>query len=189
MTDHSLGIGTCTHSMTIPSYLHSEMYLQKNPWPNGISKLDRALPSWSLRKSEESRARITVAQEIEGTSSLKDLVDPKSITRKDFSHYEELNLMMAAELKWCWSTKLPSVEPWQYKRAKKSYTAEKILQRETSGSCSRRDACSFLHRHAAGDREDNVEWSGDRREILTWSKHTLQYRKWRNRLTGKAWTV
>ena len=26
-------------------------------------------------------------------------------------------------------------------------------------------------------------------EILTWSKHTLQYRKWRNRLTKKAWTV
>ena len=37
-------------------------------------------------------------QEIEATSSLKDLINPKSITGKDFSDYEELYLMMAAEL-------------------------------------------------------------------------------------------
>ena len=42
-------------------------------------------PSRSLRKSEESRARMAVDQEIEATSSLKDLTNPKSITRKDFS--------------------------------------------------------------------------------------------------------
>ena len=53
-------------------------------------------------KREESRARIAVDQEIEATSSLKDLTDPKSITGKDFSDYEELDLMMAAELKWCY---------------------------------------------------------------------------------------
>ena len=72
----------------------------KNPWPNGISKLDREFPSWSLRESEESRARIAVDQEIEATSSLKDLINPKSITGKDFSdYYEELDLVMVAELK------------------------------------------------------------------------------------------
>ena len=41
-------------------------------------------------------------QEIEATSSLKDLINPKSITGKEFSDYEELDLMMAAELKWCY---------------------------------------------------------------------------------------
>ena len=34
-----------------------------------------------------------------------------------------------------------------------------------------------------------MEWSGDTQKILTWSKHTLQYRKWRNRLTWKTQTV
>ena len=80
----------------------------------------------------------------------------------------------------------------QKERAKNSYTerkTEECFLRKTIWSWSRRDACSFLHTHATGDREDNVEWSGETQEILTWSKHTLQHRKWRNRLTGKAWTV
>ena len=54
-----------------------------------------------MRKSGESRARIAVDQEIEATSSLTDLISPKSITGKDFSDYEELDLM-AAELEWCY---------------------------------------------------------------------------------------
>ena len=29
MTDHAAGVGTCTQGMTIPSYLSSEMHLQK----------------------------------------------------------------------------------------------------------------------------------------------------------------
>ena len=55
------------------------------------------------------------------------------------------------------------------KRANNSYTerkTEECFQQKTIGSCSRRDACSFLHTHATGDREDNVEWSGDTQEIL-----------------------
>ena len=31
MTNHAVGIGTCTQSMMIPSYLPSEMHLQKFP--------------------------------------------------------------------------------------------------------------------------------------------------------------
>ena len=31
MTNHATGIGTCTQGMTIPSYLSSEMHLQKIP--------------------------------------------------------------------------------------------------------------------------------------------------------------
>ena len=41
-------------------------------------------------------------KKIEATSSLKDLINPKSITGKDFSDDEELDLMMAADLKWCY---------------------------------------------------------------------------------------
>ena len=41
-------------------------------------------------------------QEIEAVSSLKDLINPKSITGKDVSDYEELDLMMAAEFKRCY---------------------------------------------------------------------------------------
>ena len=93
-----------------------------------------------------------------------------------------------ATILFIWSTKLPSVEPWQDKRAKNSCTerkTEESFQRKTVGSCSRRDAYSFVHTHATGDREDNVEWSGDTQEMLTQNKRTLQYRKWRNRQTEK----
>ena len=31
-----------------------------------------------------------------------------------------------------------------------------VFQRKTIGSCSTRDACSILRRHATGDREENV---------------------------------
>ena len=71
--------------------------------------------------------------------------------REDFSDYEELDLMMAAELNgtilYLWSTKLPSVELLQNKKGEKIlHRAEdwRMFQRKTSGSCSRRDTCSFF---------------------------------------------
>ena len=50
LTNHAVGIGTCIQGMTIPSYLSSEMHLQKVPWPNTISELNSEYPSRSLRK-------------------------------------------------------------------------------------------------------------------------------------------
>ena len=193
MTNHAVGIWTCTQVAWQFRFISIRRCVCKIPWPNGISKLDREFPSWSLRKSEESRARTAVDQEIEATSSLKDLINPKSITGKIFLIMKNwiwwwLQNWNGATILFIWSTKLPSVEPWQDKRAKNSCTerkTEESFQRKTIGSCSRRDAYSFVHTHATGDREDNVEWSGDTQEILTQSKHTLQYRKWRNRLTEK----
>ena len=38
-------------------------------------------------------------KKIEAASSLKDLINSKSVTRKDFSDYEELDLMLATEVK------------------------------------------------------------------------------------------
>ena len=59
--------------------ISSRRCICKIPWPNGISKLGREFSSWSLRKSEESRARIA-----EAGSSLKDLINPKPFTGKRF---------------------------------------------------------------------------------------------------------
>ena len=78
------------------------------------------------------------------------------------------------------------------KRANISHTERKTeewKQRKTIGSCSRRDACSFLLMHVTGDGEDNVEWSGDTQENVTQSKHSLQYRKWKIQTDEEAWTV
>ena len=55
--------------------------------------------SRSLRRGEESRARVTEDQENRSNQLAEDL-NPKSILVKDFSDCEELDLMMAAELKW-----------------------------------------------------------------------------------------
>ena len=121
VTNHALGIWTCTQVTWQFRVISPRRCICKIPWPNGISKLDLEFPSWGLRKSEESRARIAVDREIEATSSLKDLINPKSITRKDFSDFEELDfddgsrIENGATILFIWSTKLPSVEPWQAK--------------------------------------------------------------------------
>ena len=85
-----------------------------------------------MRKSEESRARIAVYQEIEATSSLKDLFNPKSITGKGFSDYEELDLMMAAEFKWCQDVVYLIYEITE-RRAVTRQKGEKLLHRAEDG--------------------------------------------------------
>ena len=67
--------------------------------PYGISELSREFPSRSFRRGEESRARVTEDQENRSNQLAEDL-NPKSILVKDFSDCEELDLMMAAVLKW-----------------------------------------------------------------------------------------
>ena len=149
-------------------------FIVKIPWPNGVSKLSREFLSRRLRKSEESRARIAVDQDIEATSSLKDLINPKSITGKDFSDCEELDLMMAAELKWCYDIVYLIYEITE-RRAVTRQKRKNILhwagrlKNVFSGrqlGLVQEETCSFLHTHATGDREDNVEWSGETQEIL-----------------------
>ena len=76
MSHHAAGSGTCTQSgMTISSYLPAKMHLKN-------------VLQW--------------IKEIEAATSLMDLINPKSITGEDFPDYEELNLMMAAELTRCY---------------------------------------------------------------------------------------
>ena len=54
--------------------------------------------------------------------------------------------------------------PWQKGKGHNSCTERKTgecFQRETIGSCSRRDDCSFLHTHATGRRETMWKKVGD----------------------------
>ena len=92
---------------------------------------------------------------------------------------------MAAEFQWCCDI-VYFIHEITECRAVTRQKGEKILRRaedwecfqwKTFRSCSRRDACSFPHTHATGDREDNVEWSGDTQEILTKSKQETDWRK------------
>ena len=83
-------------------FISSRRCICKVHWPNGISKLDREFSSRSLRKSEESRARIAVDQEDRSNQLAEGPHQSKINYGKDFSDYEELDLMMAAELKWCY---------------------------------------------------------------------------------------
>ena len=124
MTNHGCGYWDLYSKHDNSELSHSRRCICKIPWPSGISKLDREFPSRSLRKSEESRARIAVDQEIEATSSLKDLINPNQLR-------EKISLIMKNWIWWwrqnwngatmlfIWSSKLPSVEPWQDKKGEK----------------------------------------------------------------------
>ena len=132
---------------------------------NSLTKRNFKAVSW-ISKQEFARRR-RIPRLLCRAKSLKDLISPKSITGKEFSDYEELDLMMTAELKWSYDIVFLIYEFTERKNSHTERKTEECFQRKTIGSCSRRDACSFLHTHGTGDREDNVEWSGDTQEILT----------------------
>ena len=196
MTDHAVGIGTCTQSMTIPSYLPSEMHLQKIPdqtefqsWIVNFhvdvcakAKNLALVLQWIKRLKQPARWRTSSIQINYGKRFLW-------LWRIGFWWRQNWNV---ATILLIWYTKLLSAEPWQDTKGENSHTerkSEECFQRKTIGSCSSRDACSFLHTHVKGDGADNAGRSGETQEILTWSKHTLLYRKWRHRLTWKAYPV
>ena len=85
--------------MTIPSYLTSEMHLQKFPDQTEFQSWIVNFQAGVCAKAKNLALVLQWINKIEATSSLKDLINPKSIAGKDFSDYEELDLMMAAELK------------------------------------------------------------------------------------------
>ena len=93
-------IGTCTQSCMIkPSYHSPEIHRGKF--------LDHAgFQSWIVNfrtevcsKAKNPTRAFEWIKEIEATKSLDDFITPKSITGKDFSDYEEVDLMMASALK------------------------------------------------------------------------------------------
>ena len=95
MTNHALGIGTCTQSgMTIPSYLSSEMHPQKFPDQTKFQSRIVNFRAEVCAKAKNLALALQWIKEIEATSSLKDLINPKSIMGDHISDDEELDLMM-----------------------------------------------------------------------------------------------
>ena len=83
MTNHTVGIGTCIQGMAIPSYLSSEMHLQKFPDQTKFSELGREFPSRNLRKGEESRARAWSRDERKGATFLHRAGDWRMFSAED----------------------------------------------------------------------------------------------------------
>ena len=108
------------------------MHLQKNPWPNTISELDREIPSSSHRKGSWQKERGTI-------------------------------LTLSGRLENVFSGRLLG-----------------LVQKE---------AIAVFYTRMPRDAVRLCEKKWEMQEKLTKSKHPLQYRKWKNRLTWKAQTV
>ena len=141
-------------------------------------------------KSEESRARIAVDQEIKATSSLKtssiqnQLREKISLIMKNWIWWWRQNWNGATTLL-IWSTKLPSVEPWQDKKG------EKLLHRvaEDNWILFKKRHLQFSPHACHGTPWDCVERSGRRREVSPGKGIPFSTEKRKNRLTWKAQTV
>ena len=169
MTNHAVGIGTWSQSMTIPIYLPRRC-ICKIPWPNGISKLDRELPSRSLRKSEESRARIAVNQENRSNQLAEGHHQSKINYRKRFRWLWRNGFddggRNEMKLRYCLFD-LRNYQAWsrdKTKRAKNSYTEQKKVFSGRQLGLVQEETLVVLDTHATGDREDNVGWSGETQE-------------------------
>ena len=171
-----VGTGTCTQSMTIPSYLPLEMHLQSS-----LTKRSFKAGSWISKQEFAQKRRISRSYRSGSRDRSNQLAEGPHQSKINYGKRFLWSRITGFDdggriemrLRCCW---------FDLRNYRENLTPSRRLKNV-------RDACSFLHTHATGDREDNVGWSGETQEILTWSKHTLQYRKWRQRLTWKAWTV
>ena len=123
----------------------------KIPWPNGISKLDREFPSWSLRKGEESRARIAVDQGNRSSQLAEGLHQSEIKYEKRFLWVWRIGFddgdRIEMVLRYCLFD-LQHYRVWSRDKQKgeNSYTERKTkecFQRDLHLGCSRRDVCSF----------------------------------------------
>ena len=100
---YAAGIGTCSQSgMTIPSYPSSEMHLGKFPDHTEFQSWIVNFLTEVCSKAKNPTLALQWIKEIETAKFMEDLITPKSIKGKDFPHYEELVLMMAAALQRCY---------------------------------------------------------------------------------------
>ena len=108
MTNRAAGIGTCTQSgVTIPHDPSSEMPLGKFPDHKKFQSWIVNFRTEVCSKAKNPMLALQWIKEIEVAKSLDDTITPKSITGKHFPDYEELDLMMAAELKRCYDKQTP----------------------------------------------------------------------------------
>ena len=81
MTNHAAGIGTCTQSgMTTPSYLSSEMHLQKFHDQTEFQSWIVNVRSEICAEAKNLALVLQWIKKIKAASSLKELISPKSIT-------------------------------------------------------------------------------------------------------------
>ena len=88
--------------MTILSYPSSEMHLRKFPKHTVFQTWTVNFRTEVCSKAKNPMLALQWIKEIEVAKSLEDLITLRSITGKDFSDYEELDVMMAASLKRCY---------------------------------------------------------------------------------------
>ena len=123
-------------------YLTPQMHLQ-----NSLTKRNFKAGSWISEQKFAERRRISHQEnqrrQLDGGSHQSEInCWKRSLILKSYVWCWQQNWNGAAILL-IWSTGLPSVESWQEKRAKKSYSerkTEECFQRKTLGSCSIRDA-------------------------------------------------
>ena len=101
MTNHAAGIGTCTQKW----HDNSELSLLGDRSEKIPDQAESQ--SWDVNfRAEVCAKNLALAlqwiKEILAASSLKDLINPKSITGQNFPACEELDLMMVANLKRCY---------------------------------------------------------------------------------------
>ena len=162
MTNHAVGIGTCTQSMTHLGDASSKK-------------------SWIKRSKQPARWRTSSVQ-----SQLREKI---FLIMKNWIWWWRQNWNGATMLL-IWSKNLQSVEQWQDKKGQNILTPSERLKNVFSGrrigSSSRRDTCSFLHSHATGDRETTWEENGRRKKISLWASILFSTESeetdWRERL-------
>ena len=95
-----------------------------------------------------------------------------------------------ATMLFIWTTKLPSVEPWQDKRAKNSHTERKtrrMLSAENKWVLFKKGTLvvfyTLVPRETVRITWNEVEMC---KKFSSRSKHPLQYRKWKTQIDGKS---
>ena len=191
MTSHAVGFGTWSQRLTIPIYLPSEMHLQ-----NSLTIRNFQAGSWTSKQEFAQKRRISRSYCSESreskqparwrTSSIQNQLRKKIslIVKKRIWWWRQK--WNEATILFIWSTKLPSVEPWQNKKGEKLWhRAEECFQRKTIGSCSRRDACSFVHAcHGRPWGQRGMKWR-DARKISPGARILFSTESERNWLTKK----
>ena len=101
VTDHAVGVGTCARVAWQFRVISPRRYTCKN----SMTKRNLKAGSWIFKLKLVQMRRISRSYCSGSRDRSNQLaegpINPKSVARKDFSDNEELDLMVAAELTWC----------------------------------------------------------------------------------------
>ena len=178
MTNHALGIWTCTQVAW-----QFRLISTRRRICNSLTKRNFKAGSWISRLKFAQKRRI---------SRLCCSGSRKSKQPKRFSDYEESDLMMTSDLKWCynifWSSKLPSAVTRQ-KGEKLLHLAEdwRMFSAEDNWVLFKKRRLQFSHKHATGDwGQRGMKWGYGRSSHLL-ASFLFSTESERHRLTEKNW--